>query len=176
MKNFNSSFLLLFLGLTISLSAQETKENRVKDPGSEKMVKGIKQTTSLSFTSINSIGLNDDVYTFTGEPVHGAEVYIKLAPNDEPIANVTTDENGEFRFKTAHIPNFPKKGTLVLIVSPSNKFAKSKEIPLKKQIIIVKFKTPLDGEFYFILNWVPEKDPDRAQNKGAFAVSGKNST
>jgi hypothetical protein len=30
------------------------------------------------------------------EPVPGAEIYIELEPDDEPIINVPTNENGEF--------------------------------------------------------------------------------
>lgn len=114
---------------------------------------------------------------FAGEPVPGAEVYVELEPDDEPVAHVITDENGAFRFVAVNNEHpFPKVGTFVFTVVPPKKFtsrSNTKISKMNKQKIRVKFNTLKDGpKFEYFLWW----NQDRAENKGSFAVSGKNST
>jgi len=141
---------------------------------------GLKKT--IPKTSVNNYGINDEGLKKEvrndedGEPVPGAEIYIELEGDEDPIANVITDENGEFYFETANVPGFPNSGIFTMTVVPIKAFALKKDILVEKHKIKVKFKTPKNGKFQFILFWIPKKNPNKAENKGAFAVSGKNST
>lgn len=131
---------------------------------------------SQTFGSINSYGINKNQLKLTGEPVEGAEIFVEQEVNASPIATTISGRNGKFFFETAAIANFPRSGTLFITIIPSKEFAESKNIPQTKQKIKVEFKTPRNGIFEFTLIWVPEKVTLNAENKGAFAVSGKNST
>jgi hypothetical protein len=146
---------------------------------------GIKLSTTIpivggvlarTFTSVNNYGINDDGIKLTGEPVPAAEIYIVLEAElgGEPIANVITDENGEFTFETVNIPNFPTHGTLILTITPSKAFARGKNLPIKKDKIRVRFNKAEEETFRFTLFWYEIES--KTQNKGCFAVSGKNST
>ena len=124
-----------------------------------------------------------------GEPVPGAEVYIELEPDNDPIANVTTNENGEFEIvfsnsgdSLPNIGNLPSIGTFNFTIKPPKSFAIKKSLVDKKlQKRKVKYEKRKDviilknGNLVlkYILTWVVNS---RAENKGAFAVSGKNST
>lgn len=124
-----------------------------------------------------------------GEPVPGAEIYIELEPDDEPITNVITNEDGEFEIvfsnsdnNLPNVGNLPSMGTFVFTVKPSKSFAlKYKLIDKKLQKVKVNFNKQKDGKllkngnlvFKYTLTWVVDA---KAQNKGAFAVSGKNDT
>ena len=120
-----------------------------------------------------------------GEPVPGAEVYIELEPDDEPIFNTTTDENGYFEFSELPppAPPFPNEGTFVFNILPSKEFIKRYRLdPLEKFKVSVPYSKeevkPTEGKskrivFQYLLEW---EKPTKAENKGAFAVSGKNST
>jgi hypothetical protein len=131
---------------------------------------------NVQIEGLNKDGINDDGIKGTGEPVPGAEIYIELEGElgGEPIANIITDENGELSFESVNIPNFPTLGTLVLTITPSKAFSREKDIPRKKEKIRVKFIKPIDENFRFVLFW--ESKDIKTQNKGSFAVSGKNST
>lgn len=111
-----------------------------------------------------------------GEPVPGAEVYIELEPDDEPIANVTTNNDGEIMFTFPDDRNIPKSGIFSITIIPPKKVKSSKRAILtgmKKQTIQVPFQRKDGPKFKYIVTWEPTS---RAENKGAFAVSGKNST
>lgn len=123
-----------------------------------------------------------------GEPVPGAEIYIELEPDDEPIANVITNENGEFEIifsntvdNLPNIANLPSQGTFVFTIKPSKIFSSKHNLDTKKfEKIRVKFnknkgKLGKKGEliFRYEVRWDP---PSKTSNKGAFAVSGKNDT
>lgn len=118
-----------------------------------------------------------------GEPVPGAEVYIELEPDDEPIANVTANEYGEFAIAFANnsipnIENLPSLGTFVFTIKPTKNFAIKNKIDISKmEKVRVKFNKSKDGKlkkgkliFVYELRWEP---PIKAQNRGSFAVSGK---
>lgn len=111
-----------------------------------------------------------------GEPVPGAEIYIELEPDDEPIANLETNNDGEFVFMFPEGIDIPKKGIFTITIIPPKKVKGSKAknlVGMKKQTIQIPF-TKKDGpKFKYILTW---KADLKAENKGAFAVSGKNST
>ncbi|MBM4172513.1 MAG: carboxypeptidase regulatory-like domain-containing protein [Ignavibacteria bacterium] len=119
-----------------------------------------------------------------GEPVPGAEITIELEPDDEPIANVTTDPNGEFEIvfsntsnNLPNIANLPSLGTFVFTIKPSKSFALKHKFDLQgSKKIKVKFKKE-NGKrlkngivFRYVLTW---KSDAKAENKGTFAVSGK---
>ncbi|MCX7876996.1 MAG: hypothetical protein N2321_12640 [Melioribacteraceae bacterium] len=124
-----------------------------------------------------------------GEPVPGAEIYIELEPDDEPIANITTDQNGEFEIvfsnggnNLPNINNLPSIGTFVFTIKPPKSFAIKYNIVDKKfQKAKVKFDKNKDGKVLkngnivlrYVLTWLVDQ---KAQNKGSFAVSGKSST
>jgi hypothetical protein len=132
--------------------------------------------SKLLFLSVLSLILilnNISAQKSMGEPVPGAEIYIELEPDDEPIANTTTDENGEFYFMSE--VELPKTGTFVLTLKFPKKLSLLYKLDLKKATKIkVPFNKMKDGpKFSYVLYWIK---PTKAQNKGAFAVSGKNST
>jgi hypothetical protein len=155
---------------------------------------GLKRMTNQAFTSINNYGINDDGLKRTvtpsfgsktgknplktikndGEPVPGAEIYIELEPDDEPIVNVITDENGEFHFEVDNVSNFPIQGTFTLTIFPTKAFAKGKRIAHRKHKVKINFSTPKNGKFSYVLYW--DTEDYKTSNKGAFAVSGKNDT
>jgi hypothetical protein len=153
-------FLLLLLFVAINTLAQNE----------------IKRKTMQTFTSVNSYGFKNDGIKLVGESVPGAEVIIKLDSGGKSIANVITGEKGEFFFEASEIPNFPNQGVLILSITPSKEFCANKKKPLKTEIIKVKFISSKDKYFSFILFWLPDDVSLQAENKGAFAVSGKNST
>jgi hypothetical protein len=73
MKNFTKSlFLLAFLPVLLFLK-----------PSADVPVSSSNETLSFSLP-------------LPGEPVPGAEIYIELEPDDEPISNSTTNEEGVF--------------------------------------------------------------------------------
>jgi uncharacterized GH25 family protein len=107
-----------------------------------------------------------------GEPVPGAEVYIELEPDDQPIANVTTDQNGEFSFTTNNIPNFPKNGKFIFIITPTKQFALKNKLTSNKEKVEVPFNT-LKNVRTFNYKIILNSPGAKAQGKGSFAVSGK---
>jgi hypothetical protein len=110
-----------------------------------------------------------------GEPVPGAEIYVELEPDDEPIFNGTTNEEGEFVFTIPASKELLKTSKLkITIVPPKLKSkVKSKKNSYKKQVITIDIPEQESNIFTFVLTWEPNA---KAENKGAFAVSGKNST
>lgn len=125
--------------------------------------------TIVSFFLFNNLSAQKSM----GEPVPGAEIYIELEPDDEPIANTITDENGEFYFMSE--VELPETGTFILTLKFPKKLSLLYKLDLKKATKIkVPFNKMKDGpKFSYVLYWIK---PTKAQNKGAFAVSGKNST
>lgn len=112
----------------------------------------------------------------SGEPVPGAEVYVELEPDDEPIANVTTNSEGEFEFSFPPGIKIPQKGEFSFTITPPKKklSSKTKKVAqMKKQTIKIPFSANADKKFKYILIWEIDS---KAENKGAFAISGKNST
>lgn len=123
-------------------------------------------------THINNYGINDDGIKATGEPVPGAEVYIELETDDDPIANITTDENGDFVFT---MENPPVTGNFVFTILPPKSFALKHKLSLAtKPKVKARLVLNSDGKFRGKVKWFEIKL--KAENRGAFAVSGKNST
>jgi hypothetical protein len=113
-----------------------------------------------------------------GEPVPGAEVYIELEPDDEPIINVPTNEEGEFMFEFPPTIPIPKKGSFKMTIVPPSlkKLSQSSTLrtkPMEKTTIVVNFTSKDGPVFKYKIVW---NEDIKAENKGAFAVSGKNST
>lgn len=101
----------------------------------------------------------------------GAEVYI-VGEDNEQIANVTTDQNGEFFFSMS---NPPTVGNFVFIITPTKAFALHHKLSLTNKIRLeAELRPTKSGVFRGVLYWI--EDENKAENKGAFAVSGKNST
>ncbi len=65
--------------------------------------------TEIPFGSISGKlqYINSDK-SILGEPVKGAEIYIELEPDDEPILNTTTDSSGYYSFSNLPENNFYK--------------------------------------------------------------------
>jgi hypothetical protein len=107
-----------------------------------------------------------------GEPIPGAEIYVELEPDDEPIANVISDDSGQFFINPVqNVPHPPKNSTVVFTIT----LPKGNKL-FPKLIVIGQIKLPLkklidDRVFTYTLLW---EEPDvKAQSKGAFAISGK---
>ena len=83
-----------------------------------------------------------------GEPVPGAEIYIELEPDDEPIANVITNEEGEFEITIPNNGQFiPDAGNFIFTIKPPKKFASENNLAEKKlQKIKIKFNKANDGK------------------------------
>ena len=111
-----------------------------------------------------------------GEPVPGAEIFIELDVDpDEPIANVTTNEDGEFSIFTSTgqaYSSLPSIGTFIFTITIPRKFASLHHLDLrKKEKVKIAFNKKTNGPlFKYVLLWIK---PGKAQNKGTFAVSGK---
>jgi len=139
---------------------------------------------SIKYLSIKMVFISVFLFVFypnttlplVGEPVPGAEVYIELEPDDEPIANVITNNDGEFMFAIPEGMILPKTGFFSITITPPKnlKGAKAKKlVGMQKQTIRLAFKKKDGPKFKYILSWEVNS---KAENKGSFAVSGKNST
>lgn len=108
-----------------------------------------------------------------GEPVPGAEVFVELEPDDQPIANVQTNNEGEFIFSFPSGVKVPEVGTLSITIIPPKNLLKSKEkrfAGMVKQTVKVPFNKKNGLKFEFVLTWVVNSND---QTKGAFDISGK---
>jgi hypothetical protein len=121
-------------------------------------------------------------YSKAGEPVPGAEIYVELEPDTEPIANMSADQNGEFSFQFPEGMPIPKKGTFKMVITPPKRKVstmtpalKSKIPQMQKQTIEVNFTSKEGPVFKYILKW-DDEGTSKTQNRGSFAVSGKSST
>lgn len=177
-----------------SLSNIEDNGRRINPNEQIRVNLGAKVYLVNSFTRVNNYDINNDrinrMLSGSGiggsktaknplkqsnirvEPVPGAKISIALEANNEQIANVITDINGEFVFS---IVNPPAVGNFVFNIIPTKAFALQHNLSLTNRIKVKAELRPLkNGIFKGILNWI--EDENKAQNKGAFAVSGKNST
>lgn len=108
------------------------------------------------------------------EPVPGAEIYVELEPDDEPIANIQTNNDGEFVFSIPEGIKLPKKGVFSITITPPTKFKGSKarkSLGMEKQTIQVQFNRKDGPKFKFVLIW--DEKLKTKSNKGGFAVSGR---
>ena len=117
-----------------------------------------------------------------GEPVPGAEIYVELEPDDEPILNVTADGVRYFAFTELPppAPPFPNEGTFVFNILPSKEFIeKNKLDPKDKFVVSVPYSKkdikPSEGKskrilFQYLLEW---KKPTKAEKEGSFHVMAK---
>jgi hypothetical protein len=73
-----------------------------------------------------------------GEPVPGAEIYVELEPDDEPILNVTADGDGYFEFTELPppAPPFPNEGTFVFNILPSKEFIEKNKLDPKDKFVV----------------------------------------
>lgn len=88
--------------------------------------------TILLFTSSTSTIIRMD----RGEPVIGAEVFVEQEPNDEPIANGFTDQDGSFSFSFPPGMKIPKKLTISIKIKFPEYLSKNvTPIPCQLKII-----------------------------------------
>ena len=109
-----------------------------------------------------------------GEPVPGAEVYIELEPDDQPIANGVTGSNGELTFVFPKGVKIPINGKFKFTITPKINTSKSNlenVLGLESHIITFPFRK-IDGPT-FRYNIIYIQDQEKAQGRGSFAVSGK---
>jgi hypothetical protein len=139
-----------------------------------KTIKSILTIILLLIVSVSRISSTES--ETVGEPVPGAEVYVELEPDKEPIANIETNNYGEFMFQFPDVIKIPKNGIFTMTILPPKKLSKSqtkKLVGMGKQVVQVSFKKKDGPKFKYTLTW---EHNSKAQNKGSFAVSGKNST
>jgi hypothetical protein len=113
----------------------------------------------------------------SGEPVPGAEIYIELEPDDEPIANVQTNMDGEFSFIIPADIEVPANGTFSITVTPPKKLngPMAKNLSsMEKQTIQIQFSKKDGQKFKFTLSW--DAKLKTKSNRGGFAVSGRNNS
>ena len=126
----------------------------------------------MVFITLNFISFSRLI---AGEPVPGAEIYIELEPDDQPIANVVTDGNGEFMFSLVQIKKVPDIGVIKITITPPRNrkiLNESKSPKMGKQILRIPFNKKDGLKFKYVLTWGSDF---KAQNRGSFAVSGKSS-
>ena len=127
---------------------------------------------AILFLSICSFATSK---VLAGEPVPGAEVYVELEPDDEPIANVQTNNDGEFLFTIPPGKKIPEHGFFKITISPSKKPQGStvKKLPeIEKQTLRIPYNLKDGPKFKFKLT-MDEKLKTKS-NRGGFAVSGRN--
>lgn len=111
-----------------------------------------------------------------GEPIPGAEIYVELEPDDEPIAHGTTNGNGEFTFQVLERSDttrpFPREGTFAFVVKPPRELSTPSQKSVRLRAPFTRTKAT--RAFTYVLLWI--KPDAKAQTKGAFAISGKSST
>jgi hypothetical protein len=109
----------------------------------------------------------------TTNPAQNREIFIYLDSGPDLIANVTTNNEGEFTFSFPERMTVPKKGVLKMCIGNSQNRKSKMNDPLVSvnefQIVFQPFKASDGPNFTFVLTW----KYDKAQSKGAFAVSGK---
>lgn len=113
------------------------------------------------------------------EPVSSARVFIEIIPANIPVADVETNADGEFHFSVPTWVKIRENDDFKITFFVPIKLL----LPKKEKILGVESHTiiiPIDDyhrrDFVYRLIYIPENDLVRAENKGAFAVSGKNST
>lgn len=128
---------------------------------------GIKQFATVS---TNNYGINDEGIKRMGEPVPGAEIYVELEPDDEPIAFLTE----ELSFSDAE--NVINQLWFAPLIS----------IDFSPSVTRISFPNGYSEKFYNQINIPSRKYATRSyinqqnmtiqsatNNRGSFAVSGK---
>lgn len=159
------------LKFIVRLIVYKSKINESLTLKPEKMKSKILLASILLFVS----GLFSFSPPLVGEPVPGAEVYVELEPDDEPIANVQTNNEGEFVFSFPNGIKVPEVGTLSITITPPKNLLQSKEkrfAGMEKQTITIPFNKKNGPKFKFVLKW--DSTLKTKSNKGGFAVSGRN--
>ena len=105
-----------------------------------------------------------------GDPVPGAEVYIEQEPNDEPVANIVTDNSGNFSFEFPKGMKLPEKVTLKLTIKPP-RGVKLQLDSGKTNIVRVVVDTRSGSRHSGRLVW-EETACGVTGSKGGFAVGG----
>jgi len=95
-------------------------------------------------------------------PIKRSAISIKLEPGGQLIANVQTNEKGEFVFQFPKGIVIPANGIFSMAISTSNN---------EKDKIMVPFNSNDGPKFTYSLTWFVVK----ASNIGGFAVSGRSS-
>ena len=117
------------------------------------------------------------IFAAAGEPVPGAEIYIELEPDDDPVGRCFSDQNGGFAFIIPLDRKIPSTGVFKMKINPPKGYKHAAEL----QTIKVPFNAAQakGGQFRYVLSWIPadtEPNAKPAQNRGTFAVSGRSSS
>ena len=139
----------------------------------------MKSKLLLCLALLFSVNLFSLSTLMAGEPVPGAEIYVELEPDDEPIANVTTNGDGEFIFTFPEGIKIPKNGTFKITISTPQKIKSSttnklKKMEMEKQTILIQFNRKDGPKFKFILT--KDEKMKAKSNRGGFAVSGRSNS
>ncbi|MCX6239592.1 MAG: hypothetical protein NTY07_18935 [Bacteroidia bacterium] len=95
-------------------------------------------------------------------PIRGCTISIKLEPGGQLIANVQTNEKGEFVFKLPNGIVIPANAKFSMAITTSKN---------EKDNIMVPINAKEGTNFTYSLTWFVVK----ASNTGGFAVSGRSS-
>jgi len=86
-----------------------------------------------------------------GEPVPGAEVYIELEPDDQPIANTTTDSEGDFSVFVPEGIKLPENGFFNIRIVPPKIL---RALGIDEKVIRYPFDTKNGRKFQYTLSFV----------------------
>jgi hypothetical protein len=105
-----------------------------------------------------------------GEPVPGAEIAIVQGPDEEPVANVVTDENGIFTFDiTPVLGTGTPPETMVLILTITPPADEKYQLPEGSNVVSIEINVDEGPEYTFILYL--EAGPPAAFAVGSFSSS-----
>jgi hypothetical protein len=108
---------------------------------------------------------------FSQNPVVGATISVELESDGQHIANVVTNNMGEFAFTIQGGIVIPDQGNFLFnITTPVINSSGETTNEMEEQTISTHFVKKIDGpRFKYVLT----RKNSKAQSKGAFAVSGK---
>lgn len=172
-----------FISGTIQISPQngsqpfkitETRKIRLKTPSANNYGitdEGIKREVNQPSSSVNNYGITDEGIKAPGEPV--PDIKISVDYNGSFVANVITDQNGEFSFAintSESIDKSIKTFQINLLLTKAQ--ALKYKVELTQTLSLkVKLKPSNGGVYRGVLTWW--EDDTKTQNRGTFAVSGK---
>lgn len=110
------------------------------------------------------------------QSVANIPITVKLQAGNIFIAQCVTNADGEFTFDFPEGLQTPEAGTFIFQITippmPGQSINLGTKLVQISQTLTAKFTSQTPRPFVYILKWTQLK----AENRGAFAVSGKNST
>ncbi len=115
----------------------------------------------ILFTTFFNLQAREPLPSFlAGEPVPGGEIYIELEPDDEPICNDTTNDEGDVSFyaiiSPPEIPNIPVLPVISVYVTLNDKIITDLNKILLEKSPVRKNSQPF-GKYNFVLTTSVEK-------------------